>query len=44
LREGAELLGSKRALQFVGNFDERHGWIIASLWIGLAGDGFIGDI
>jgi len=29
LTEGSELLGAKRALQFVGNFDESHAVIIA---------------
>lgn len=33
LTEGAELLGVKRALQFVGHFDEGHRWIIATLRI-----------
>jgi hypothetical protein len=33
LTQGAELLGTKWALQFVGYFDQGHGWIIATLWI-----------
>ncbi len=29
LPEGAELFGAQRALQFVGDFDQGHAWIIA---------------
>jgi len=30
LPQGAELLGAKGALQFVGDFDQGHAWIIAT--------------
>lgn len=30
LTEGAELFGAQRALQFVGDFDQGHAWIIAT--------------